>query len=459
MTQRPVNVAVIGAGPAGIFTADALLQQAVPTRVDLFEKLPTPFGLVRYGVAPDSPQSSTLVESLHAILARRDIRLVAGIDVGTDITLERLRQAYDAVVVSTGASVDAPLHIPGIGLSGSFGASEFVAWYNAHPDARARWDFDSEHVAVFGAGNVAVDVSRILAKGADDLRHTEVPDHVYAGLRASRVTDVHLFARRGPAEAAFSVAELRELDGLSDVDLIVDPADLIIDRSSEHLMAAFRQRRMVVETLREWAARDRSSLTAARRVHLHFMQAPIRVHGGERVQGITVERTRHLVNGTVEGTGSFRHYAVGQVYRAIGYASVPIAGVPFSRSERRVPNLLGRVLDLDGGIIHALYVAGWAKRGPVGLVGFSRSDAFQTVSQIVSDFEAPLLEGPDDDPLPGLLNECGVQAVDWDGWLRVDQHERAAGAQSGRPRVKLADPQRLSDVAHGRTLLRSQPLC
>jgi ferredoxin--NADP+ reductase len=360
MSGRPWNVAVVGAGPAGIFAADALQRHTLPTRVDVFEKQPVPFGLVRYGIAPDHPLTSTLADPLRAVLDRRDIRLVAGVEIGIEISIERLRGAYDAVVIATGASIDAPLPIPGVKLPGSFGASEFVAWYNSHPDSRGSWDLAHSSVAVIGAGNVALDVTRMLIKSAADLDQTDISGRVRASVRTSMVTDVHLFARRGPAETAFSAAELLALDRIPDVKLVVDPADMVFDRSSENLISASRQRRVISETLREWSTRTSGRVNAAKRIHLHFMQAPVNMTGNEHVDGITVERTRHLVNGTVEGTGYFRHYPVGQVYRAIGSASAPIDGVPFSESIRRIPSSDGRVLDEDGEPVTALYAAGWA---------------------------------------------------------------------------------------------------
>lgn len=449
MTTRPWNIAVVGAGPAGVFTADLLTQQLAPLRVDLFERLPVPFGLVRYGIAPDHPNITTIGDPLHTILDRGDIRLVAGVDIGTDVGVEQLRAAYDAVVLTTGADQDAPLSVPGADLPGSFGASQLVSWYNAHPDAPRTWSLDAEQVAVIGAGNVALDITRMLAKHADDLVSTQIPDEVLESLRSSRVRDVHVFARRGPAEAQFSPFELRRLDQLTDVDVIVDPEDLVLDRSSEVLMAGSPQRRTVVTTLQEWSERDRSAMTASRRVHLHFMQAAHRIDGTEHVDGLTVERTRHLVNGTVEGTGEYRDYPVGQVYRAVGYASRAVPGIPFDTTRRRVPHDQGRVLGPDRSPLPGLYVSGWIKRGPTGLVGSTRSDSRQTVNQLVADAESWTAGGLDRDPLPELLEAAGLRGIDWDGWLRVDRHERALGAEQERPRTKVAARQRLAQIALG----------
>lgn len=449
MPRRMLNVAVVGAGPAGVFTADILRQQGLPTRVDLFERLPVPFGLVRYGVAPDHPRIKAIIDSLHRVLDRGDIRLVAGVEVGSDITVGDLRDAYDAVVFTTGADRDAPLPIPGIDLPGSFGASAFVSWYDAHPDVDRSWPLDAEHVAVIGAGNVALDITRMLAKHADDLLPTDVPDHVHADLRASVISDVHVFARRGPAEAQFSPLELRELIDVPGVDVIVDPADMVFDRSSEALMASSNQSRILARTLQELAERDPASSRASRRIHLHFMQAPVRLDGAGRVESITVQRTRHLPNGTVEGTGQLRHYRVGQVYRAVGYASSPVPGVPFDAIRRVIPNDKGRVLDHDGAPIPGLYVSGWIKRGPIGLIGSTKSDSLQTVSQLMEDVRSRALTGAERDPLAPLLERVGVRAIGWDGWLRVDEHESTLGAGRGRARIKVASREDLAAIAFG----------
>lgn len=447
MQSRPLSVAVVGAGPAGVFTADILKQQGIPIQVDMFERLPVPFGLVRYGVAPDHPRIKAIIDSLHQILDRGDIRLVAGIDVGNDISMDQLRNAYDAVVLTTGANDDAALAIPGIELPGSFGASSFVSWYDAHPDVAPEWPLDAEQVAVIGAGNVALDITRMLVKRADDLLPTEIPDHVYDALASSRITDVHLFARRGPAEAQFSPLELRELDEVPDVDVIVDPEDMILDRSSQALIASSNQRRLVAGTLQKWSERDPARLTASRRIHLHFMQAPMLLEGFNQVESITMERTRHLVNGTVEGTGELRRYPVRQVYRAIGYASSPVPGVPFDHTERRIPNAKGRVLGSDGTPVPGLYVSGWIKRGPIGLIGSTKSDSLQTVAQLMEDMQRIDLMGATHDPLPSLLEKTSAREIGWDGWLRVDEHERGLGAERNRDRIKVFSREDLTSIA------------
>jgi ferredoxin--NADP+ reductase len=444
----PLRVAVVGAGPAGVFTAEVLRQQAPDTHVDIFERLPVPFGLVRYGVAPDHPRIKGVVDTLHGVLDRGDIRLVAGIEIGTDVSVPRLRAAYDAVVIATGALDDAPLPIPGIDLPGSFGAAAFASWYNAHPEAPTAWPLDAEQVGVIGAGNVALDVARMLAKHPRDLLSTEIPDHVSDELMASRVTDVHVFARRGPAEAQFSPLELRDLSEVPDVDIVVDPADVVLARSSEALVRSSNQRRMVVRTIQEWAEREPSARTASRRIHLHFMHAPVSIEGDSRVEALTVERTRHLVNGAVEGTGELLRYPLGQVYRAVGYASRPIPGVPFDAARRTIPHDAGNVIGPDG-TIAGLYVSGWIKRGPTGLIGSTKMDAQQTVTRLLADLAPGRRPRVGGDPLPALLEETGLPGIDWSGWLRVDRHERALGEEQGRARVKVHSLDVRTAIARG----------
>lgn len=455
MTSSPLRVAVVGAGPAGIFTADILTRQNRDVQVDLFERLPVPYGLVRYGVAPDHPRIKAIIDALQEALGSGTIRLIAGVDVGVDLPLDALRAVYDAVVISTGADDDAPLSVPGVDLPGSFGASAFVSWYDAHPDAPQDWPLDAEQVAVIGAGNVALDVARMLAKHATDLLPTEIPDHVHAGLAASRVTDVHLFARRGPAEAAFSPLELRELGEVPDVDVVVDPADMVFDRSSDALLAASRQRRIVAKTLVAWSERDPATMRASRRIHLHFMQAPVRIDGDAHVASLTLERTRHRANGTVEGTGELVSYPVGQVYRAVGYASSAVPGAPFDAVRRRIPHEKGRVLDADGSAVPGLYVSGWIKRGPVGLIGSTKSDSLETVTRLMEDAEAHADAGGRPDPLPGLLDRHDLIGIDWDGWLRVDQRERELGGERGRERVKIFSREEMSAVARAESTVRA----
>ncbi len=438
MSSTPLRVAVVGAGPAGIYAADILSKSGLPVAIDLLERLPVPFGLVRYGVAPDHPRIKQIIVALHKILERGDIRLLANVDYGTDVTIDDLRRFYDAVVFSTGAIRDASLAIPGVDLPGSMGAADFVSWYDGHPDVPDTWPLEARQVAVIGAGNVALDVARMLAKHADDLLTTEIPDHVYKTLASNPVTDVHVFARRGPAQAKFSTLELRDLGKLRDVDVVVYPEDFEFDAGSMAAIHSSNQTKQVVKTLTDWTLREPEELTASRRIHLHFLHRPVAVLGDERVTGLRTERTVLTGDGSVAGTGQMHDWDVQAVYRAVGYFGSPLPGVPFDDVAGVVPNREGRVVDADGEQLAGVYATGWIKRGPVGLIGHTKSDATETIRNLVADAEA-LPPAPERDPpaVLAFLAERGVRPVEWSGWMVLDAHERALGEPQGRERIKV----------------------
>ncbi|WP_454086116.1 FAD-dependent oxidoreductase [Georgenia sp. Marseille-Q6866] len=450
---KPLRVALIGAGPAGIYAADILSKAGLEVSIDLYERLPAPFGLVRYGVAPDHPRIKQIIVALQKILARGDIRLVGNVDVGTDVSMEELRQHYDAVIISTGADKDAPLPIPGIDLPGSYGAADFVSWYDGHPDVPRTWPLEAQSVAVLGVGNVALDVARILAKHVEDLMPTEVPANVVEGLRQSPVTDVHVFGRRGPAQVKFTPLELRELGKVPDVDVIVYEEDFEFDEGSEAAIRSTNQTKQVVKTLTDWTLRDPEELTASRRIHLHFLHRPVEILGTDRVEGIRTERTELVGDGTVRGTGVFVDTPVQAVYRAVGYFSSPIDGVAFDHVAGVVPNDEGRVLDEDGEIVTGLYATGWIKRGPVGLIGSTKSDAQQTIAHLVADAEAgrvaPGSAPADPDALIAALEERGVPTTSWSGWELLDAYERSLGEAEGRERVKVVPRDEMTRVSRG----------
>ena len=434
----PRTIAIVGAGPAGIYAADLLHGRDPRTRIDLFEKLPAPYGLVRYGVSPDHPRIKKIQDALHRVLEQPGIRLLCNVEIGTELTIDELRDAYDAVVIATGADRDAALRIPGAELPGSFGGADFVSWYDGHPDAPRHWPLDAESVAVIGAGNVALDVARMIITHAEHLAHTDIPDHVETALAQNPVRDLHLLIRRGPADVRFSPLELRELGTRHDVDVIVDPAEVGPDEHTERMIAQFTQRRLIVETLREWAAIDPADRTASRRVHLHFGQQPARIVGSDRVSAIEMERTRPDALGRYSGTGELVRHEVGAVYRTIGYRSSPLPGVPFDEATGRIPEAAGRVLDAGGSPIPRLYTTGWIRRGPVGLIGSTKSDAAETVASLLADLEATDRaggSGRDPEHLVARLQAL----VDWDGWLRIDAAERAIGEARGRERTKIVD--------------------
>ncbi|MGN0064450.1 MAG: FAD-dependent oxidoreductase, partial [Nocardioides sp.] len=360
-----LRVAVVGAGPAGIYAADLLTKSDVDVSVDLLERLPAPYGLVRYGVAPDHPRIKEIVKALGRVLDHPQVRFLGNVDLGGDVKIEELRDFYDAVVIATGAKADRDLGIPGEELAGSHGAADFVSWYDAHPDDPQHWSFgEGTHAAVVGVGNVALDVARVLAKTADEMLTTDIPEHVHAGLASKRITDVHVFARRGPAYAKFSPLELRELNHSPNVEVVVHPEGFEVDDHSMQHITANKQSKMVLDTLANWVGREPEG--KPHRIHLHFLEAPVEVLGADgSVVGLRTERTELVGDGSVRGTGEITEWPVQSVYRAVGYRSESLLGLPFDERAAVIPNDGGRVLDLGGQPIPGTYVTGWIKRGPV----------------------------------------------------------------------------------------------
>ncbi len=459
-----LRVAIVGAGPAGIYAGNILTNSVVDAggsvAIDLFESLPAPYGLIRYGVAPDHPRIKGIVNSLHEMLDRssvaehrRDTRFIGNVEVGRDISLDELHERYDAVILATGAIRDAALDIPGIDLPGSYGAADFVAWYDGHPDVPTEWPLDQKEVAVIGNGNVALDVARVLAKHAVDLRPTEIPDNVLAGLEASAVTDVHVFGRRGPGDIKFTPIELRELGEVPNVDIVVHDEDFV---DADPASATNNQLKVMLRILNGW--RTRESTGASRRLHLHFYHSPVEVLGDGKVEGLRFERTEPVGDGRVRGTGEFREIAVQQVYRAVGYYGTPVVGAPFDVRAGVVSNVEGRVRDAsttgdtEAPVIPGLYATGWIKRGPVGLIGHTKSDAMETIAHLVSDAEAGRLSAPTvEHDVLDLLDEREVAYTTWDGWLALDAYERELGANHvhTRERVKVVPRDEQVAVSRG----------
>ena len=445
--SEPLRIAVIGAGPAGIYAAD-ILKKAVreaggDVYIDLFEQLPAPYGLVRYGVAPDHPRIKGIISALREVLEAGVVRLFGNVRFGDDITVADLERLYHGVIFATGATKDAPLDIPGVELSGSYGAADFVSWYDGHPDVPREWPLEAKEIAVIGNGNVALDVARMLVKHPEDLLPTEVPDNVVAGLEASPVTDVHVFGRRGPLGVKFTPLELRELGELRDVDMIVHDEDFGVD-PDEETAKQNKQILVISRVLDQW--RQREVGTASRRLHLHFWSRPDAVLGDERVEALRVERTRPTPEG-LEGTGEYREFPVQAVYRAVGYFSSPLSGVPFDERRGVIPNEAGRVMD---GIrpLPGMYATGWIKRGPVGLIGHTKSDAKETIEQLLGDSNSWWSPEPfDQDAVPRLLSERGVEWTDIDGWIRLDEHEMALGEPHGRARVKVVPRDKMVQIS------------
>lgn len=436
-----MRLAIVGAGPAGIYAADLMIkaERDFEISIDLFDLLPAPYGLVRYGVAPDHPRIKGIIRALYEVLDRGDIRFFGNVKYGTDITLEELKAHYHAVIFATGAIKDADLNIPGIDLAGSFGAADFVNWYDAHPDFSRNWDLSAKEIAVIGNGNVALDVARILAKQPKDLLSTDIPENVYQGLVRSNATDIHVFGRRGPAQVKFSPLELREACHVNDVDTIVYEEDFKYDAGSQQAIDSNNQTRVMVNTLE--SLRGVEPTGAPRRLHLHFFSAPHEIIGeAGKVRAIKIERTELDGNGGVSGTGEFREYPVQAVYRAVGYFGSELPEIPFDEKYGVITNDAGRVLDSTGKPIPAVYATGWIKRGPVGLIGHTKADAMETIACILADRK--LWWNPtntDEQSVDELLTSKGVRYLGWPEWLRIDATEKKLGEAQSRERVKLVE--------------------
>jgi len=447
-----LQVAVIGSGPAGIYTAEALIKQAARldppavVQVDVLDRLPTPYGLVRYGVAPDHPSIRSIADYLRGVLEHSDVCFLGGVHLGDDVTREDLLASYDAVVYATGAMRDRRMGIPGEDLPGSYAATDFVNWYCGHPDSDAgAFSLDAESVAVVGVGNVAVDVARILVRDPAELRRTDVPQAVLEALEASKVREVHVIGRRGPAQAKFTTKELRELGELAGVDIEVRPDE--VDSSafdpigqSAQLADSDRRVRGNLAVIQDWAGHPPAG--AGRRLSLRFWLRPEKIEGTERLSGLTVQRTRLDEQGRLTGTGEYETIGAQMVFRSVGYQSVPLAGVPFDERSCTVPSADGRVLGPGGAPLPGEYVAGWLKRGPTGVVGTNKSDAAATVRSLLADLAgrapAQAARGRSRERLVTALRERGIRPVSYADWLRVERAEAELGGALGRgERVKI----------------------
>ncbi|MFF4159737.1 FAD-dependent oxidoreductase [Streptomyces sp. NPDC001678] len=439
-----LRVAVVGSGPSGVYTAQSLVEQhTVPgVRVDVLDRLPCPYGLVRYGVAPDHEKIKSLQNNLRTSLELPGVTFLGNVAVGNgpgEVTPRRLLELYHAVVYCVGAATDRRLGIPGEDLPGSFSATEFVSWYSAHPDAApGGFALDARSAVVIGVGNVAVDVARVLARRVDDLRPTDVPDAALAALAASRVREIHMVGRRGPAHARFTTKELRELGALPGAGAHVRADEAALDPAWADPSALPAAARRNVEVLRGWAGRPEAD--GLRRIRLRFFLRPVALLGDEAVRAVRFERTAPDGNGGVVGTGRFEEIEARLVLRSVGYRGVPIPGLPFDPDLGTVPHDQGRVLR-DGAPSPGEYVAGWIKRGPTGVIGTNRPCAKETAGALLADARALLARRPAEpaeDPLIAL-RAAGGEPVEWPGWLGIEAAEAALGRRLGRGTVKIPD--------------------
>ncbi|MEU6270861.1 FAD-dependent oxidoreductase [Streptomyces populi] len=433
-----LRVAVVGSGPSGVYSAQGLVQRSGPpdVRVDVLDRLPCPYGLVRYGVAPDHEKIKSLQNNLRAVLEDERVRFLGGVEVGPGgVPVTRLRELYHAVVYCVGAAADRRLGVPGEDLPGSWSATEFVSWYSAHPDSVAdEFVAGARSAVVIGVGNVAVDVTRILARTAPELSPTDIPQAALGALAASEITEISMVGRRGPSQARFTTKELRELGGLPEAGVSVDEAELALDPDYLDPSGLPAAQRRNVEVLRGWASA--TPPVRPRTVRPRFFLRPVELlPDGGRVGAVRFERTAPDGAGGVRGTGRFEEIEAQLVLRSVGYRGVPLGGMPFDPGRGTVPQRAGRVLR-DGVVAPGEYVAGWIKRGPTGVIGTNRPCAKETVASLLEDAPALLRRGAADDPLAALRAE-GVRPVEWAGWQAIERAEAELGARLGRDVVKL----------------------
>jgi ferredoxin/flavodoxin---NADP+ reductase len=445
--ENPLRVAIVGSGPAGFYTAEHVLKhEGTHAEVDMFDRLPTPYGLVRFGVAPDHPKIKSVIRVYEKTAARPEFRFFGNVEVGTDVTIDELRERYHAVVFAYGTSVDRHLGIPGEDLPGSHSATEFVNWYNAHPDfADREFDLSCERVVVIGNGNVATDVARMLALTPEELAETDTADHAIEALANCGVKEIVVLGRRGPAQAAFTNPEVRELGEMADADIDVDPAEMELDDLSREWLEsddANPTNRRNVEIFGEFSQRAPGGKTKT--IALRFLRSPVEIQGDGKVERIVVGRNelRRDDSGRIRAvdTGERETIECGLVLRSIGYKGIPIDGVPFDERAGTISNDGGRITD-DGNQVPGLYAVGWIKRGPSGVIGTNKKDAQETVDNLFQDLEAGVLPDPpladDSGSIETLLAERKPDHVTFEGWQAIDTAEVDAGRPQGRPRVKF----------------------
>jgi ferredoxin--NADP+ reductase len=452
VSDNALRIAVVGSGPAGFYAAGALLDADVRFEVDMIERLPTPWGLVRLGVAPDHPKLKTVSRAFERIALKPGFRFFGNVEVGRDLTHQDLTQLYDAVIYAFGAQSDRRLGIPGEELPGSWSATELVAWYNGHPDFQElEFDLNVERAVVIGNGNVALDVARMLALTPEELAPTDTTDPAIEAIGASTISDIVVVGRRGPAQASWTTQELKELGELAGADVVVDPAELVLDPQSEASLEHDTNSRRNMEVLRDFAAREPTGKPVT--VRLRFLASPVAIHGDDRVESIDLVRNRlEEQDGRLVAvlTNERETLDCGLVFRSVGYRGVGLPELPFEERRGTIRNELGRVVDTDGRHVAQSYCAGWIKRGPTGIIGTNKKDATETVAQLLEDVQAGRVSHREEvtpDAVEALLAERDTRAVMYLGWTSIDELERAAGEKLGRPRVKLRTWDELLEAA------------
>lgn len=449
----PLRVAIVGSGPSGFYAAEALLKSELNTQIDMYERLPVPYGLVRSGVAPDHPKLKQAINVYAKIAESSDYRFFGNVTIGKDIQVDDLKKLYHTIIFTCGAESDRRLGIPGEDLKGSYTATEFVGWYNGHPDYRDR-DFDLSHdtAVIFGQGNVAADVSRILAKTRDELKHTDIAEHALDALDKSNIKHIYVIGRRGPAQAKFTSKELKEFGELEDCDPILVGDELVLNSESEtELEDKSNAGNKKVYDLFQGFTQQNPSDNKQRRVHFTFLKSPVEIFGKDSVESVRLEK--NALSGdafmqSAKGTGEYSEIKTGIVFRSIGYKGIAIPGVPFDARRGIIPNAEGRVTNNNGSAVPGLYVAGWIKRGPSGIIGTNRADSVATVKALIDDLD--LLNDSND--MPGveaainLLNNNNVNFVTFSDWKKINDKEISHGEPKGKPREKYTYIQEMLDV-------------
>ncbi len=451
IAERPLRVALVGTGPSGFYAAESLLKSTISVTIDAFDRLPNPFGLLRGGVAPDHQRMKSVSKAYERIALNPAFSFWGNVQIGKDLSVEELKQYYDVIIFACGCETSKQLGIPGELLPGSCAATEFVGWYNGHPDYReCQFDLSSESVVIIGQGNVAVDVARILAKTPEELKGSDIAHHAEAALAGSQVKTIHMIGRRGPAHVAFTELEIKELGELTDAEVILDPEVMKLDVASQRILEdpANNKVRKSFEVLQELVSRPRQN--KPRQIVIRFYETPIEILGPDRVTGVKVQK--NMLSGNPKNpelvpSGQTEVIPCGLVFRSIGYRGVPMPGVPFDDKKGIFRNQAGRITDEKDGVVPGLYVVGWIKRGPSGVIGSNKPDSASTVENVVADSSSLTpCPTPDSQAVAALLRKRGVRVVTFSDWQKIDAAETERGKSAGKPREKFVSSEEMLGV-------------